>query len=117
MVKGTCVALLAALFAAGCSTPTPPKSTLISSYVTAEGAAQMLATNGIREKWDTARRLCNDAGHATGTDVFLRCFRDYQAYDLRARRTRARALTDAVARQYGLCIDRRRFEVARCIEI
>lgn len=117
MVRGLCVALVTALFAAGCSTPPPPKNTLISSYVTAEGAARMLAADGIKEKWDTARQLCNDAGYDTGTDVFLRCFRDYQAHDLRVRRTRARAMTDAVARQYGLCIDRRRFEIARCIEI
>jgi hypothetical protein len=117
MVRGLFFALFAAVLAAGCTTTPPPKNTLISTYVTAEGAARMLAADGIKEKWDTARRLCNEAGFATGTDTFLRCFRDYQAYDLRALRTRARAITDAVAKQYGLCIDRRRFEIARCTEI
>jgi hypothetical protein len=29
----------------------------------------------------------------------------------------AKAVTDAVAKKYGLCIDRRRFEITNCIEI
>ena len=117
MVRIVLVASLTALLAAGCATQPAPKNTLISSYVTAEGAARMLAADGTKEKWDTARKLCNEAGHATGTDTFLRCFRDYQAYDLRATRTRVRAMTEEIARQHGLCIDRRRFEIARCVEI
>lgn len=37
--------------------------------------------------------------------------------ELRATRSPAKALTDAVAQKYQLCINRRRFEIARCVEI
>ena len=37
--------------------------------------------------------------------------------ELRATRSPAKALTDAVAKKHDLCIDRRRFEIGRCVEI
>jgi hypothetical protein len=88
-----------------------------SSYITPEGAARMMAVKGIKAQWTTARQICAEAGLERGSPQFRRCFEDYQIHSLRALRTRARALTDTVARQYGLCIDRRRFEIARCTEI
>lgn len=117
MIRSLVVALFAVLLTAACSTQPSSKQTLISTYVTTEGAARMLAADGMREKSDTARKLCNEAGLDTGSEKFLRCYRDYQAFDLYVTRTRVRAITEEVARQHGLCIDRRRFEIARCTEI
>ncbi len=37
--------------------------------------------------------------------------------ELRATRSPATVLIDAVAQKYDLCIDRRRFEIAHCVEI
>ena len=79
--------------------------------------ARMLAAEGVAEKWKTARQLCTEAGHETASDGFLECFKAYQTHSLQAMRTRAKALTEAVARQHGLCIDRTRFEISRCQEI
>jgi hypothetical protein len=117
MFRFVVVALIAAAASACANLEAPAKPTLITSYVTVEGAARMLAAEGVAEKWRTAQRLCNEAGHETGSDVFLQCFKAYQSHAVQTTRTRAKALTDAVARQYGLCIDRARFEIARCQEI
>ncbi len=112
------VIALIALSTVGCMTAAPPeKPTLITAYVTVDGIARMLAAEGVAEKWQTARELCNEAGYDDGSERFLECFKAYQAHSLQATRTRAKALTEAVARQYGLCIDRVRFEISRCQEI
>jgi len=96
---------------------TVPASTSPKTYVTAEGAARMMAAKGIEAQWHAAREICVEGGYALGTDQFLDCFTEYQLHSLRALRTRARALTDSVARKHGLCIDRQRFEITRCKEI
>ena len=102
----------------GCITASlPGKPVVNSSFVTAEGAARMKGAKGVRDRWDMARKLCNEAGLETVTDDFLRCFKEYQNYAKRAERPPVRAITDEVARKYGLCIDRRRFEFVRCAEI
>jgi hypothetical protein len=117
MLRVVAIALLTLTAAACLHSEAPQKATLITSYVTVEGAARMLAAEGVAAKWKAARILCNEAGHETGTNDFLECFKAYQAHSLQTARTRARALTETVARQYGLCIDRVRFEIARCQEI
>jgi hypothetical protein len=61
--------------------------------------------------------ICVEAGFALETEQFKRCFTEYQLHSLRALRTRAKGLTDAVAKKHGLCIDKKRFEFARCEEI
>lgn len=88
-----------------------------SNYVTPDGAARMMAAKGVKAQWTEAREICIEAGLKSGSDQFLHCFQEYQMLSLRALKTRAKALTDAVASQYGLCIDRRRFEITRCTEI
>ena len=122
MVRVVVIALLAAIPLSGCVTSDgaadrTAKSTVFTSYVTVEGAARMLAAKGVNAKWKTAEKICNEAGYATGTQAFFHCFADHQAVALRATRTRTKALTEDVARRYGLCIDRERFEIARCMEI
>ena len=114
MVRILFAAALAALILSGWTTPA---STTPKSYLTAEGTARMMAANGVKAQWHTARLICVEAGFALGTERFLRCYTEYQLHSLRALRTRAKALTDAVARQHGLCIDRQRFEIARCTAI
>ena len=88
-----------------------------STYLTPEGIARMMAVTGVKAQWMTAREICADAGLKSGSRPFLHCLHEYQLHSLRALRARAKALTKAVARQYGLCIDRRRFEISRCREI
>ena len=99
MVRILFAALFAALVFSGWTTPADatPKS-----YLTTEGAA---------------RTICVEAGFALETEQFKRCFTEYQLHSLRALRTRAKGLTDAVAKKHGLCIDKKRFEFARCEEI
>ena len=77
----------------------------------------MMAADGVKAQWHTAGQICVEDGFALGTEQFKRCFTEYQLHSLRALRTRAKAITDAVARQHGLCIDRQRFEIARCTSI
>ena len=77
----------------------------------------MMAAQGVKAQWHTARLICVEDGFALGTEQFRRCFAEYQLHSLGALRTRAKGLTDAVARQHGLCIDRQRFEIARCTAI
>lgn len=108
------VALLAAVVSASFS-PLPVIAK--SSYLTPDGAARMMAAEGVKAQWTTARNICIEAGLKSGSDQFLHCFQEYQILSLRALRSRARALTDTVAERYGLCIDRRRFEITRCTEI
>ena len=74
----------------------------------------MMVADGIKAQWHTARKICIEGGFAVGTEQFLRCFSEYQLHSLRTIRTRAKGLTDAVAKKHGLCIDRTRFEFARC---
>ena len=88
-----------------------------STYLTQEGVARMMAVTGVKAQWMTARKICAESGLKSGSKPFLSCLREYQMHSLSALRTRAKALTEAVARQYGLCIDRRRFEISRCREI
>ena len=77
----------------------------------------MMAAKGVKSQWDTARNICVEIGFALKTRQFKNCFAEYQLHSLRALRTRAKALTDGVARKHGLCIDRGRFEIARCTPI
>lgn len=105
---------IAVFVAAGIS---PTSAFAESSYITPDGAARMMASKGVKAQWTTARQICLEEGLKAGSDQFLHCFQEYQMHSLRALRSRARALTDAVARQYGLCIDRRRYEITRCTEI
>ena len=114
MVRILFAAALAALILSGWTTPA---STTPKTYLTAKGTARMMAADGIKAQWLAAKHICTEAGFAMGTEQFLRCYTEYQLHSLRARRTRAKALTDAVAQQHGLCIDRQRFEIARCKEI
>lgn len=110
--------LYAALFAVIVSTGLSQTTAFAkSTYLTPEGTARMLAAKGVKAQWYTARKICAEAGLASGSDPFLHCLAEYQMHSLRALRTRAKALTETVARQYGLCIDRRRFEISRCREI
>lgn len=110
--------LYAALFAVIISTGfSQTTASANSTYLTPEGAARMMAVKGVKAQWTTARKICAEAGLKTGSDPFLHCLAEYQMYSLRALRARAKALTETVARQYGLCIDRRRFEISRCREI
>jgi hypothetical protein len=96
---------------------TVPSAAAPKSYLTADGIARMMAADGIKAQWYTAKHICLEKGLALGTDGFLDCFSEYQLHSLRALRTRARGLTEEVARKHGLCIDRIRFEFARCKEI
>ncbi len=114
MVRILFAAVLAALVFSGWATPA---STTPKSYLTAEGTARMMAADGVKAQWHTARLICVEDGFALETEQFKRCFTEYQLHSLRARRTRAKAITDAVARRHGLCIDRQRFEIARCTAI
>lgn len=110
--------LVAALFAAivfsGWVSPATASST---SYLTPEGTARMMAADGIKAQWQTARQICSENGLATGTIEYRLCFVEYQVQSLRALRARAKALTEKVAQHHGLCIDRQKFEIARCTEI
>ena len=126
MLRVVVIALFTAFTVSSCATPdgrtdnasdSTGKRTVISSHVTVEGAARMMAAKGAIDKWHTAERICNEAGHETGTTPFVHCFTDYQSFALRATRARAKALTDDVARRHGLCIDRVKFEISRCREI
>ena len=114
MVRILFVALFASLVFSGWTTPADatPKS-----YLTTEGAARMMAAGSFKAKWRAARTICVEAGFALGTEQFKRCFTEYQLHSLRALRTRAKGLTDAVAKKHGLCIDKKRFEFARCENI
>jgi hypothetical protein len=94
-----------------------PAGAISESYLTEEGIARMAAADGVKGRWHTARRICIEDGFAPGTEQYSVCFAEYQRHSLRALRGRARALTDAVARKHGLCIDRQLFEIARCKEI
>ena len=114
MVRILFAAVLAAFFLSGW---TIPASATPKSYLTAEGTARMTAVDGFKAKWRVAQQICIDDGFAVGTEQFERCYSEYQLYSLRALKTRAKALTDDVARKHGLCIDRKRFEFARCKEI
>ena len=113
---------MAAAFAAfvfcGWVTPTlaAPKN-IPHSYVTPEGAARMMAANGIEAQWHAAREICVEDGYAKGSTNYRLCVVEYKVHSLRALRARAKALTDKVARQHGLCIDRQKFEISRCKEI
>lgn len=108
----------AALFAAILSTGlVQTTASAKSSYITPEGTARMMAAKGVKAQWSMARRICAEAGLRSGSDRYLHCLQEYQMQSLRALRARAKALTETVARQYGLCIDRRRFEISRCREI
>jgi hypothetical protein len=118
MLRMIFVLLLVANVTTGCMTASLPGTPVVnSSFVTADGAARMQGAKSLRDRWDTARKLCNEAGLETATDVFLRCFKEYQGYVRRVQQPPVKALTDEVARKYGLCIDRRRFEFVRCAEI
>ncbi|MDA0652641.1 MAG: hypothetical protein O3C49_05115 [Proteobacteria bacterium] len=114
MVRILFAALFAAIVFSGWTTPA---SAIPKSYLTTEGATRMMAAKGIKAQWHTARKICVEDGLAQGTEQFKRCFAEYQLHSLRAIRTRAKGLTDAVAKQHGLCIDRHRFEIARCTPI
>ena len=107
-------ALFAVLVSTGLSQTTASAK---STYLTPEGIARMMAVTGVKGQWIAARKICAEAGLKAGSDEFLYCLQEYQIHSLRALRARAKALTETVARQYGLCIDRRRFEISRCSEI
>ena len=77
----------------------------------------MMAVDGVKAQWHAARRICIEDGFPEGSKQFSRCLTEYQVLSLKALRARAKALTDAVARRHGLCIDRQRFEISRCTEI
>ena len=110
--------LFAAVFAAFVfSGWTTPAYAVPNTYLTAEGTARMMAADSFKAQWRTARQICVENGFALETEQFKRCFTEYQLYSLRVLRTRAKALTDAVAQKHGLCIDRKRFEFSRCKEI
>ena len=108
------VALFAAFVFSGW---TGPANANPKTYLTPEGAARMMAAKGVKAQWDTAQKICTEDGLVVGTKPFKRCFAEYQVHSLRALRTRAKGLTDAVAKRHGLCIDRHRFEISRCKEI
>lgn len=114
MVRVLVAALFAAFILSGWTTPADARP---KTYLTAEGTARMMAAEGIKAQWLMAKQICVEGGFALGTEQFLGCFSEYTLHSLRARRTRARGLTDSVARKHGLCIDRKRFEIARCKEI
>lgn len=114
MVRILFAAALAALVFSGWTTPA---STAPKSYLTAEGAARMKAADSFKAQWRIARQICIEDGFARETEQFKRCFTEYQLHSLHVLRTRARGLTDAVAKKHGLCIDKKRFEFARCKEI
>ena len=96
---------------------TAPASSEPQSYLTAEGPARMMEADGIKEQWQTAEQICAEQGLETGSPAYESCFAEYRIFSLRALRAKARALTDAVAKQHGLCIDREKFEISRCKEI
>ena len=77
----------------------------------------MKAADGFKAQWRIARQICIEDGFALGTEQFKRCFTEYQLHSLGVLRARAKGLTDAVAKKHGLCIDKKRFEFARCKEI
>jgi len=114
MVRISIAALLTVLVIGGW---TKPASSSPKTYLTAEGSTRMMAAKGIEAQWHAARQICVEGGFAPGTEQFLNCFAEYQLHSLRALRTRAKAMTDAVTKKHGLCLDRQRFEFARCEEI
>jgi hypothetical protein len=114
MVRIWFAAVLAAVVLSGWTTSA---SATPKSYLTEEGTARMMAADTFTAKWDTARQICVDNGLALGTDQFKRCYTEYQLHSLQVLRTRAKALTETVTKKHGLCIDRKRFEFARCKEI
>jgi hypothetical protein len=114
MVRILFAALVAAFVFSGWMAPAVANP---ESYLTEEGIARMAAADGVKARWHTARNICIEEGFAPGTERYSVCFAQYRNHSLKALRGRARALTDAVARKHGLCIDRRLFEIARCNEI
>lgn len=98
------------LFAAGCVKHNRP-------YVTETGAARMAEAQSLSAKWLEAKRICNDAGLATGTRRHAQCAREYRLHEVKAMRKRAKALGDAVADRHGLCINPRTFDIDKCQEI
>lgn len=114
MFRVLCAALFAVIISTGFSQTTASAK---STHITPEGAARMMAVKGVKAQWITAGKICTEAGLKSGSDQYLHCLQEYQMHSLRALRARAKALTETVARQYGLCIDRRRFEISRCREI
>ena len=112
MVRILFAALFAALFFFGWTTPTDATA---KRYFTSEGAAHTTAAGSFKAIWRAARTICVEAGFALESKQFKRCFTEYQLHSLRA--LRAKGLTDAVAKKHGLCIDKKRFEYARCEEI
>lgn len=114
MVRLLFSALFGALVFSGWTVPAKANP---NSYLTPEGTARMMAAKGVKAQWDTAQKICIEGGLTVGTKQFKRCLAEYQVFSLRALRTKAKGLTEAVARKHGLCIDRHRFEISRCKEI
>jgi len=54
------------------------------SYITPEGAAQMMAAMGVKAQWHTAQKICVENGYALKTKQFKNCFIEYQLHSLRA---------------------------------
>ena len=94
-----------------------PANASSNSYTSPEGTARMLAADGIKAQWNAARQNCIEHGFPKGTSEFLVCFMEYQMQSLRALGARFKAITDVIARQHRLCIDRHRYEMARCTDI
>ena len=114
MVRVPIAALFAVIVFSGWDTPANTSS---NSFNTAEGTAHMLAASGITAQWATAQQICVEHGFPEGTSQFLICFTEYQMHSLRALGLHFRVITDTIARQHGLCIDRSRSEMVRCKEI
>ena len=114
MVRLFVAAWIAASVFLGGTTPVQAKS---QTYLTTEGTARMMAAKGLKAQWNVARLICLEQGYKLGTEQFLNCFAEYTLFSLRGLRTRAKGLTDDVAKKHGLCIDRKRFEIGRCEEI
>ncbi len=94
-----------------------PANTSLNRDIAAEGAIQTLTADGVKEQQFAVQRICDEDDIPEKTSQFLICFKEFQANDLHALSVRFRELTDAMFRQFGLCIDRYRSEMVPCADI
>ena len=106
--------ILGCLLVSGCVSD---GGTTLPLSVEGRAVRQMAGTISILKKQRIAAIGCEDAGYLVGTPANRRCMSALIARDLKHIRERADRLIREAARRHGLCLDRKTFEIGRCLEI
>lgn len=108
------VLFLLSLFVSGC---VADGATTLPLSVDARAVRLMEGTSSVLQKRRIASISCLDAGYRIRSADYRQCMTALIARDLSRTRERADRLFRQAAKKHDVCIDRKTYEVGRCLEI